>query len=166
MTVKHRLTVTSKKRQTRKYKTRKIKKNKQKGGTVGLFHIYVFTKNHITLDNKNLLLNVLQNLYGKNVSEITNFNEFPYDYTKEEITEFVYNKRGRPYNNRQIITGFSINDIPHKLNEGIMNDDKLTNEEYALRDVLLTFDAPFQLVAEPHGLWSEGTAIIALISKN
>jgi hypothetical protein len=156
----------TKKRPSYKHKTRKIKKNKQKGGTVGLFHIYVFTKNHITSDNKNLLLNVLQSLYGENVTEITNFNEFPYNYTKEQIIQFVYNKKGRPYNDKKIITGFSINDIPHKLNEGIMNDNKLTNEEYALRDLLLTFDAPFKLVTEPHGLWSEGVAIIALTSKN
>jgi len=43
-----------------------------------------------------------------------------------------------------------------------MNDAKITKQEYAIRNILSSYNFPYKLVSAPHGLWAEGQAIIAL----
>jgi len=145
---------------SRNRRTRKRKMKKQKGGVVELFQVYVFTKRPIPEEEKQTLYAVLQNLYGDDVSEIVDSSSFPNDYLKEDIKNFVYDKKGH-YPRLKTLTGFSI-PVPTRLNAGNMNDPKLTKEEYAIRDTLLVFEAPFKLVDPQHGLWGDGVALIAL----
>ena len=144
---------------SRRTRRKQRKTRKQKGGAVNLFHVYVFTKKPIHPQEKEQLQMVLESLYG-DVNEIKDFSDFPNDYMKEEIQNFVYLK-GKHYPGLQVLTGFSI-PVPARLNAGNMNDPKLTKEEYAIRDALPVYQAPFKLVQAQHGLWSEGLAIIAL----
>jgi hypothetical protein len=144
---------------SRRNRRSRRKTRKQKGGAVNLFQVYVFTKTPIHLQEKQQIQMVLESLYS-DVNEIKDFSNFPNDYMKEEIQNFVYAK-GKHYPSLKILTGFSIS-VPTRLNTGNMNDPKLTKEEYAIRDALHVYDAPFKLVQAQHGLWSEGTAIIAL----
>jgi len=144
---------------SRRDRRNKRKTRKQKGGAVNLFQVYVFTKKPISEEEKQEIQIVLESLYS-DVNEIKDFSNFPNDYMKEEIQHFVYAK-GKHYPSLKTIIGFSIS-VPARLNTGNMNDPKLTKEEYAIRDKLLVFKAPFKLVQAQHGLWSEGTAIIAL----
>ena len=67
--------------------------------------------------------------------------------------------RGKHYKQLKTLTGFSIS-IPDELKSVNMNDDKLTTEEYKIRDKLPYHT--FKLVDAPHGLFSEDVAIIAL----
>lgn len=146
-------------------KNRRIKKTrKQRGSGVQNFQVYVFTKTPLSEIVKQQLLQCLNSLYNESVQEITDFSNFPNDYLKDEITTFVYTKK-KHYPSLKYITGFSINSIPTNLNSGVMNDPKLTKQEYAIRDALKEFGVPLQLVQVQHGLWSEGIAIIALESK-
>ncbi len=71
------------------------------------------------------------------------------------MKEFVY-KKGKHYLKNIIF--FKIINIPSRLNEGKMNDDKLTFEEYAIRDKLLAQNVPFKLVDHSgtgYGLWGD-----------
>jgi hypothetical protein len=143
-------------------KARKIRARrtrKQRGGRVNTFQVYLFTNSAPSKEDKENLLMVLESLYGS-VNEITDFTNFKNDFMKEQIKEFVYEK-GRHYPTLTTVTGFSLA-IPDRLNKGIMNDPKLTKEEYTIRDSLLMLDLPFKLVDAQHGLWSEEVAIIAL----
>jgi hypothetical protein len=142
-----------------RHRRNKRKTRKQRGGAVNLFQVYVFTKARIHSQEKQQLQMVLESLYS-DVNEIKDFSNFPNDYMKEEIQNFVYAK-GKHYPSLKTIIGFSIS-VPPRLNIGNMNDPKLTVEEYAIRDALDVFKVPFKLVQGQHGLWSEGTAIIAL----
>jgi len=144
---------------SRRQRRTRRKTKKQRGGRVDIFQVYLFTKSQQSDQDKQILQDILENLYG-DVNEIRDFRNFPNDYMKEEIQNFVYSKR-KYYPSLKTITGFSIA-IPKRLNEGVMNDDKLTREEYAIRDALVEKEAPFKLVEAQHGLWGEGTAIIAL----
>ena len=144
---------------SRRARRKQRKTRKHRGGAVNLFQVYVFTKAPIHPQEKQELKMVLESLYG-DVNEIKNFSNFPNDYMKEEIQNFVYTK-GKHYPSLKTLTGFSI-PVPSELNAGNMNDPKLTKQEYAIRDALPLYDAPFKLVQAQHGLWSEGTAIIAL----
>lgn len=144
---------------SRRQRRTRRKAKKQRGGRVDIFQVYLFTKIQPSDKDKQILQDILENLYG-DVTEITDFKNFPNDYMKEEIENFVYGKR-KYYSSLKTIIGFSIA-IPQRLNEGIMNDNKLTKEEYSIRDALVEKEAPFKLVDAPHGLWGEGTAIIAL----
>ena len=144
---------------SRRTRRKQRKTRKQKGGAVNLFQVYVFTKKPIHPQEKQQLQMVLESLYG-DVNEITDFSNFPNDYMKEEIQNFVYAKQ-KHYPSLKTIIGFSI-PVPARLNAGNMNDPKLTKEEYAIRDALPVYHAPFKLVQAQHGLWGEGIAIIAL----
>ena len=103
---------------------------------------------------------VLESLYGDGVTEIVDSSSFPNDYLKEYIKNFVYDKKGH-YPRLKTLTGFSV-PVPARLTAGNMNDPKLTKEEYAIRDAMESFEAPFKLVNAQHGLWSDGVALIAL----
>jgi hypothetical protein len=144
---------------SRRARRKQKKTRKHRGGAVNLFQVYVFTKSAIDLEEKQELITVLENLYG-DVNEINDFSNFPNVYIKEDIQNFVYTK-GRHYPSLKTITGFSI-PVPSELNAGNMNDPKLTKQEYAIRDALDLYNAPFKLVKAQHGLWSEEIAIIAL----
>ena len=145
----------------RQRRTRRTRRRKTRGGFVSNFQVYVFTKNPLSEIVTQQLLQCLNSMYNNSVQEITDYSNFPNDYLKEEISTFVYDKESH-YPSLKNITGFSITSIPTNLNSGVMNDPKLTKQEYAIRDTLKVFGVPLKLVKGPHGLWSEGTAIIAL----
>ncbi len=100
--------------------------------------------------------------------EINNLTVFPQDILKTDIKDFV-SQKGKHYLNLDNITCFKIINVPDRLNQGKMTDDKLTFEEYALRDILHTQNAPFKLVDRNDtgfGLWQEGQcALIPLVEK-
>ena len=149
----------SKSRKTRRQrKTRKIR-----GGNVNNFQVYVFTKMPLSYEVKEQLLQCLNSMYRNSVKEITDFSSFPNDYLREEIKLFVHAKNSY-YPSLEFITGFSISNIPKNLNSGVMNDAKLTRQEYAIDDALKAFQIPLKLVEAPHGMWAEGIAVIALES--
>lgn len=150
------------KKYRRMKKTCKVRK--QRGSGVQNFQVHVFTKTPLSEIVKQQLLQCLNSLYNESVQEITEYSNFPNDYLKDEITTFVYAKK-KHYPSLKYTTGFSITSIPTNLNSGVMNDPKLTKQEYAIRDALEVFDIPLKLVQAQHGLWSEGIAIIALESK-
>ena len=137
-----------------------LKTKYQLGGVVSTFKVYVFTIDPIPESDKQNILELLKRIYGT-VDEIEDYSEFYEGLHKDDITEFVREKGGH-YSTLKNIVGFSIKSIPHSLNEGKMNDDKLTYQEYSIRDQLATTRIPYNLVDAKHGLWSEGVALIAL----
>jgi len=159
--------VLDKRSRSRKYrkqrKTRKLGKPNQRGGAVANFQVYVFTKEPLSDAHNASLLQALKSLYGDDVSEIKDSDTFPNDYLKSEIQDFVHSKGGK-YPTLTTLTGFSV-PVPSSFKEGEMTDEKITVEEYSIRDRLKFRKVPFILVTEPHGLWSEESAIIALKKK-
>jgi hypothetical protein len=147
---------------TRKHtrKTRKAKTRRQRGAGCDNFQVYLFTKTPSTELDHVTILSALTKLYGDEIAEITNYNNFPNNFLRDDITEFVHSK-GRHYPSLTEITGFSI-PPPPELQAGSMNDAKITREEYKIRDYFKENEIPFKLVKVPHGLWSEGVAIIAI----
>ena len=131
------------------------KQSKQRGGGISLFQVYVFTgkKDPLKEEDKKIVLDTLKGLY-EDVTEIVGSD----DILKDSIREFVKDK-GKHYKQLKTLTGFSIS-IPDELKSVNMNDDKLTTEEYKIRDKLPYHT--FKLVDAPHGLFSEDVAIIAL----
>jgi len=153
-----------------KYKNKYLltKKKLQYGGEVTYFQIYVFTKEPILPNNKTTLFNILEQLYGvNNILEITDFSDPQQISLFEDMQEFVYAK-GKHYPNLKNIIFFKIINVPSRLNEGKMNDRKLTFEEEAIEKILLTQNAPFKLVnhrgsgrfGNGHGLWGEGGSVL------
>jgi hypothetical protein len=146
----------------RKHKNKnKRKTKKQRGGMIALFQVYLFTRTKLNEQEKTSLLNLLSELYGTNVNYISDFEDGFTQIAYNDIKEFVWSKGGY-YPELTNIEGFSINTIPTRLNEGEMDDAKLTREEYNIRDAFKKNKLPFRLVDAQHGLWGEGTAIIAI----
>ena len=151
----------SRTRRNRKRSRRFSRHRKQRGGAVVHFQVYVFTKTELTDAEKAQILDVLTTLYGAGVEEYTGSNNFFRNTELEQIKEFVYTK-GKHYPTLEHVTTFIIPSIPDALTEDVMNDDKLTEEEYKIRDELRRKRFPFKLVQAQHGLWSQELALIAL----
>jgi hypothetical protein len=139
-------------------KIRRKSRKRLKGGSMEHFQVYVFTEAPLSSEDKKKITETLQELYGNTQESI---GEPLDEYLKSEITEFVH-KKGKHYPSLKEVAGFRILNIPSKLKEGMMNDSKLTAEEYKIRDTLKEKGLPFALVEAPHGLWSEGIAVIGL----
>ena len=159
--------ISDKRCRSRKYRkqrkqrtTRKLGVLNQRGGAVANFQVYAFTTKPLSAANNESLLQALKSLYGDDVSEIKDSDTFPNDYLKEEIQAFVHSKEGK-YPTLTTLTGFSI-PVPSSFKEGEMTDEKITVEEYSIRDKLRSLKVPFRLVRAQHGLWSPEFAIIAL----
>jgi len=146
-------------RKSLKIKNKKKKHHSQNGGQILSFQLYFFTELPITEPIKTQLMDMLIELYGRNIS-YTDDSDLYQVICKSLITEHVHEKKGKYIKKKQTL-GFSVNTFPESFAKGAMSDDKLTEEEIKIHMALGKKKLPFGLVKTPPGLWSDELAIIA-----
>ena len=141
---------------------KKINYLSQNGGEILSFQIYFFTELPITETIKSQLMNMLIELYGKDISYTDDTIDIQM-IGKSLIIGWVKNK-GRKYITKNQTLGFNVNTIPIEL-RGDMDDDKLTFEETRIHNALHRKKLPFKLTKTPPGIWNEQFAIIAFENR-
>lgn len=165
-----------------KYKKKYLELKKYIGGNLFYFSVYVFTREPLDIERKNIIMRLLGELYGGTIEVVINPEESPAGgYYWSEASRYIKDKSTNPkafdYAELKYITSFVMSRVPEELKIDI-NDAKLSNEEYKISAQLenygltsLTMPIIQGGLEDPEfsrgwGLWSNEFALITLVESN
>ena len=151
-------------------------------GNLFYFSVYVFTREPLDIERKNIIMRLLGELYGGTIEVVINPEESPAGgYYWSEASRYIKDKSTNPkafgYAELKYITSFVMSIVPEELKID-MGDAKLSNEEYKIRAQLenygltsLTMPIIQGGLEDPEfsrgwGLWSDEFALITLVESN
>lgn len=106
------------------------------------FSVYVFSKNPLDESIKNKMVNLLQSLYGGEITIVVDKEKSLYgEYIWDEAVRYIDDKSNNIpyYKTLKNVTSFVINNIPSNFTNG-MDDEKLTIEEHRIKNCLNLFE--------------------------
>lgn len=165
-----------------KYKKKYLELKKHIGGNLSYFSVYVFTREPLDAERKNVIMRLLEELYGGTIEIVTNPEESPAGgYIWNEAVRYIKDKSSNPkafgYRILKHVTTFVMSRVPEELKVD-MDDAKLSKEEYKISAQLenygltsLTMPILEGGIDDPEfskgwGLWSDGFALITLVESD